>query len=99
VVVKDSAGVERAAPLFFAAPGQLNFQLPPGTTTGAALMTVTSGDGSISLGTTEVAQVAPGLFAANTNGQGWLCVCAATVRRVSSRWHASIQRVLSAIVR
>jgi uncharacterized protein (TIGR03437 family) len=70
VKVKDSAGVERSAPLFFVAPGQVNYQIPPGTAAGAASVTITSGDGLISSGTATIASVAPGLFTANASGQG-----------------------------
>lgn len=70
VLVKDSAGTERAAPLFFVAPGQINYLAPSGTLNGSASVTVTSGDGTISRGTLNVATVAPGLFAANANGRG-----------------------------
>jgi uncharacterized protein (TIGR03437 family) len=34
VKVRDSAGVERSAPLFFVSPNQINYQLPPGTASG-----------------------------------------------------------------
>lgn len=70
VKVKDSAGTERLAPLFFVSPGQINHQIPPGTAVGTATMTVTSGNGTISIGTTQIASVAPGIFSANSSGQG-----------------------------
>ncbi|MEO6725302.1 MAG: PKD domain-containing protein, partial [Blastocatellia bacterium] len=70
VKVKDSAGTERLAPLFFVSPGQINHQIPPGTAIGAATVTVTSGNGTISTGTAQIAIVAPGLFSANSSGQG-----------------------------
>jgi uncharacterized protein (TIGR03437 family) len=92
VLIKDSAGVERAAPLFFAAPGQINFQLPPGTANGAAIVTVTNGNGSVSLGTTEIAQVAPGLFAANANGQGVAVAVALRVRGDGSQSFEPVAR-------
>ncbi len=79
MAVKDSAGVERQAPLFFVAPSQINYQLPPGTANGEATVMVTSGDNKISIGSVRVAGVAPGVFTANANGQG---VAAATVLRV-----------------
>jgi hypothetical protein len=44
VMVKDSAGRERLSPLFFVAPAQVNFQIPPGTASGNATITVTSGN-------------------------------------------------------
>jgi uncharacterized protein (TIGR03437 family) len=81
VMVKDSAGVERLAPLFFVAPQQINYQLPPGTANGLAVVTVTSGDNKISGGFVQVSRVAPGVFAANANGQG---VAAATILRVKA---------------
>lgn len=70
VRVKDSAGTERSAQLFFVSPGQINYLMPAGLANGPATVTVTSGDGSISIGVIQVATVAPGLFAANANGQG-----------------------------
>ncbi|MGH9936848.1 MAG: hypothetical protein ACREAM_11420, partial [Blastocatellia bacterium] len=81
VKVKDSAGVERAAPLFFVSPGQINFLIPPGTANGVAMITGASGDGAVSMGNVNIAPVAPGLFAANANGQG---VAAATALRVKA---------------
>jgi len=70
VKVKDSAGVERAAPLFFVSPNQINYQMPPGTDAGAAMVTIASSSGTTSTATTQIAAVAPGLFTANANGQG-----------------------------
>ncbi len=70
VKVRDSAGVEREAPLFFVSPNQVNYQIPADTAAGTAAVTVTSGDGKFATGTMQVATVAPGLFAANSDGQG-----------------------------
>lgn len=70
IKVKDSAGVERDAPLFFVAPQQINYLIPPGTANGAATVTVTSGDGTLSQGTINIVSAAPGWFTANANGQG-----------------------------
>jgi uncharacterized protein (TIGR03437 family) len=70
VRVRDSAGVERPAPLFFVAPEQINYLLPAGLAPGAATVTVTSGDNNLSLATVTIAAVAPGIFTANSNGQG-----------------------------
>lgn len=79
VKVKDSAGVERLAPLFFVAPNQINYLMPAGAPSGAATVTVTSGDGTISAGEAPIASVAPALFTANSSGQG---VAAAVALRV-----------------
>lgn len=81
VKVRDSAGIERFAPLFFVAPTQVNYQIPPGTAAGAATVTVISGDGSVSIGTATIGSVAPGVFAASANGQG---PAAAVVLRVKA---------------
>ncbi len=70
VKVKDSAGTERLAPLFFVAPTQVNYQIPPNTALGVAQITITSGDGKVSNASVPVVAVAPGLFAANANAQG-----------------------------
>ncbi|MBX3276416.1 MAG: IPT/TIG domain-containing protein [Acidobacteria bacterium] len=70
VQVRDSNGDSRQAPLFFVAPGQINFQIPPGTALGAAVVTVTSADGSVSQGTVQIASAAAGIFAANSDGSG-----------------------------
>jgi uncharacterized protein (TIGR03437 family) len=70
VLVRDSAGTERAAPLFFVSPDQVNFQAPPGTAAGPANLNIVSGDGSVAAGTIQIASIAPGLFSANSNGQG-----------------------------
>lgn len=81
VIVKDSAGVERPAPLFFISPAQVNYQVPPGTATGAATIIAFNGSGSSSTGSVQIVNAAPGLFSANANGQG---VAAAVVLRVKA---------------
>jgi len=92
VKVRDSAGVTRDAPLFFVAPPQVNYLIPVGAAAGAATVTITSGDGTISTGAARIASVAPGLFSANANGQG---VAAAVVLRIN----ANGDRVYEAISR
>lgn len=70
VVVRDSAGVERLAPLFFVAPTQVNYQVPVGTASGTATVIITAGNGLVATGAIEVNRVAPSLFTANANGRG-----------------------------
>jgi uncharacterized protein (TIGR03437 family) len=70
VRVTDSAGISRQAPLFFVSPTQVNYQVPAAAAAGLATVTVTSGDGSISVGTEVIAAVAPGLFTSNGDGVG-----------------------------
>ena len=69
VRVRDSLGAERAAPLFFVSPGQINFQVPPMTEPGMATISVTGPSGGAT-GEFEVWRTAPGLFTANADGQG-----------------------------
>jgi uncharacterized protein (TIGR03437 family) len=70
VSIKDSGGVARPAPIAFVSPGQVNFQVPAQTASGPATATIMSSDGTVSTGAVLIAAVAPGLFAANSNGQG-----------------------------
>jgi uncharacterized protein (TIGR03437 family) len=79
VTVTDSANVERLAPLFFVAPSQVNYQVPPGAADGAATVTVAVNGNIVGAGTMTIAKVAPGLFSANANGQG---AAAAVVLRI-----------------
>jgi len=58
------------APLFFVSPNQVNYQMPPGTAAGPATVTVTSATGATLSGATQIAALAPGIFTANSNGQG-----------------------------
>ncbi|MBL8206086.1 MAG: hypothetical protein JNM09_17755 [Blastocatellia bacterium] len=70
VMVRDSQGTERLAPLFFAGPGQVNYQIPAGTADGTATIIVRNSLGETSSGTLRVGAVAPGLFTGNVNGSG-----------------------------
>ncbi len=70
VMVRDSLNVERAAPLFFAGPGQVNYQIPPGTADGTASIIVRNSLSETSSGTLRIGAVAPGLFTGNANGSG-----------------------------
>ncbi len=69
VKVRDSAGVERLAPLFFVSSGQVNYQVPPGSAPGLALVTTSNSNGALSRGDLIVATIAPGFFTANSNGR------------------------------
>jgi uncharacterized protein (TIGR03437 family) len=79
LMIKDSAGMTSQAPLFFVSANQINYQIPENTALGAAMITVTASDGTISTGSIEITPLAPGLFAANANGAG---AAAAQVLRV-----------------
>lgn len=68
--VRDSAGVERLAPLFSVGPTQINFQIPSGISTGAATLTLLKDGASVSASAAPITSVAPGIFTANSNGEG-----------------------------
>ena len=70
VTVTDSEGVARLAALFFVSSGQINFLIPEETAEGLATITVTDSEGRQSSATINIVSVAPGLFSANSNGEG-----------------------------
>lgn len=90
VIVRDSLGIERRAPLFFVSPDQVNYQMPAGTAAGRVTVIIASGDGSVSAGEVTTANVAPSLFAANSNGQG---IAAAVLLRVKADGSQSYEAV------
>jgi uncharacterized protein (TIGR03437 family) len=80
VNIKDSAGTERPAPLFFVSPTQINYLMPAGTAAGAGTTAITR-EGAMALtGSVNVNPVVPGLFSANASGEG---PAAAVVFRVA----------------
>ena len=81
VRVRDAAGTERTAPLFFISPTQINFQIPSGTSTGSATILVLLNGNTVGQGTITIETVAPALFTANASGQG---VPAAVVYRIKA---------------
>jgi len=70
VRVRDSAGVERAAPLFYVSPRQVNFLVPAGTAAGIATIIVSSASQLSIVGMVLVEPVAPSVFSANSSGRG-----------------------------
>jgi uncharacterized protein (TIGR03437 family) len=80
VKMRDSSGTERLAGLFFVAPTQVNYQIPAGTRAGIVTVTITAGDGTVSMATEYVTSIAPGLFTANANGSGVPAAYAIRVR-------------------
>jgi len=88
VKVKDAAGVEHLCPEYYVSPGQVNYFLPKDIAIGAATVTITSSDRTVSIGTMQVAAVAPGLFMLNANG-----LAAAVVLRVKPGNVQSVENV------
>ncbi|MBK9708937.1 MAG: DUF1800 family protein [Acidobacteria bacterium] len=68
--VKDSLGVERAAPLIFVSPNQVNFQVPARTATGSAVISALKNNVVISTASVMITATAPGLFSADASGRG-----------------------------
>jgi uncharacterized protein (TIGR03437 family) len=79
VTIKDSTNTDRQADLFFVAPTQINYVIPPETALGQATVTVNTTSGNVSVGTIQVTALSPGLFSANSSGSG---VAAAQTLRV-----------------
>lgn len=67
--VRDSAGVERPAQLFFVSQGQVNLLIPPDTAVGAATLRVIHATARLGV-PIQIARVAPGLYSANSTGRG-----------------------------
>ncbi|HKX29757.1 MAG TPA: SBBP repeat-containing protein [Blastocatellia bacterium] len=70
VNIRDSAGAELSASLFFVGPEQINYLLPSETALGQALVTIVRGEDVISAGLINVAAVRPGLFSVDANSRG-----------------------------
>lgn len=94
--IRDSAGFQRDAPLFYVSPGQVNYLIPAGTENGAASVTIISGNGAVSAGSVNIVSVAPGLFSANANGQGVPAAVAFRIRANGSQSFEPISRFDSA---
>lgn len=90
VKVKDSLGVERAAPLFFVSPTQVNYQIPAGTARGLATIAITNASGETSLSTVQIGTTAPGLFTANATGKGLVAAVALRVKADGSQSYEAI---------
>jgi uncharacterized protein (TIGR03437 family) len=90
LLVRDAAGVERPAPLFYVSPQQVNYQIPPGTAPGRASLTLTSAAGIVSVGSITVAGIAPGLFSLDGSGRG---LAAAYVLRVKASGEVTGEQV------
>jgi uncharacterized protein (TIGR03437 family) len=66
VRLKDSAGVERLAPMLYASPQQVNYVVPSGTALGDATVTISSSGGVTSTATVRIETTAPELFSVGT---------------------------------
>ena len=58
------------ASLFFVAPSQVNFLIPPAAQTGNAVIEIIAADGALSRGALNLSSVAASLFTSNASGTG-----------------------------
>jgi uncharacterized protein (TIGR03437 family) len=70
VKVRDSAGIERFARLWFVSPSQINYQVPEQTALGQATVLVTRSSQTVASGSVQIDRAAPGLFTMNADGRG-----------------------------
>jgi uncharacterized protein (TIGR03437 family) len=70
VTLTDGSGVALPMPLLYISPTQINAQVPPGAATGTGSFKVTAPMGRPQKAAIAIAGVAPGLFSANSSGQG-----------------------------
>ncbi|MGE0882239.1 MAG: matrixin family metalloprotease [Blastocatellales bacterium] len=80
VRLRDNSGQELLAPLFFASPTQINFQIAPGLLPGTMLVKVGNNESFVSTGSLFLESVAPGLFSASGNGQGLAAAVALRIK-------------------
>ncbi len=71
IIIRDRAGFEHTAPLFFVSPTQINFQIPAAAATGLATVTIRSNSGRTSQSIIEITDTAPSLLSADSSGQGF----------------------------
>lgn len=90
VRIRDAAGIETMAPLFFVSPLQVNYHLPAGVAPGRAIVSIINGQGVVSSGSVMIARVSPGLFTLDGSGRG---LVAAYIQRNSSNGQVSYEQV------
>jgi len=92
VLIKDSAGMERASPLLFVSPAQINYLIPPDASTGWATVKVMREERTAACGGVMISAVAPGLFSADASGQGVASGVALRVKPNGSQSYEAIAR-------
>ncbi len=92
VRVRDRAGKESLAPLFFVSPTQINYQVPLGTAIGLANVIVTNRSGVVSTEVINVVSVAPGVFTADASGRGLPAAVVLRIRADGSQVYEDIYR-------
>ncbi len=101
ISIRDSAGTERLAPIFYVSPTQINYLIPKECARGNAIVTLTQNGVLSTTGTVSISDLAPGLFSASSDGKG---LAAANAVRVSNgvqkdeaivRWDATLSRFVA----
>jgi len=69
VTLTDANGGVFPAPLFYVSPNQVNWLVPAGAASGVASVTLANATSTFT-GTAAIASTAPGLYTANSTGQG-----------------------------
>ncbi len=70
ISVKDSAGVQQQAALYYASPSQINYLIPDTAAVGAATVSVSVGGQVVATGPLKLVPVAPSIYTVNMNGVG-----------------------------
>ena len=91
VRIKDGVCAEHLASLFFVSSGQINYLFPPSAASGAGTVSVFNEAGAVSVAAVQISKTAPGLFAANANGQG---VAAASVFRIKANGQQQYEKAV-----
>lgn len=91
VRIKDSACIERLAPLFFVSPTQINYLIPSGTAFGPATISVFNEAGAVSIANVQIDRVSPGLFSANSNGRD---AAAASLLRLKANGNQVYEKIV-----
>lgn len=85
VRVRDAAGKESAASLYFVSPQQVNFVLGPNLPPGPARVELRRSGRTVATGAVLIEDVASALFSANGDGEGVAAALAVTVKPDGSR--------------
>jgi uncharacterized protein (TIGR03437 family) len=85
----------QAAGLFFVSPSQVNYVIPSNVASGTATVQITSGDGTVSTGTVQLAQVAPGIFSGNADGEGVPAAYLVRVKADNSVSYESVSQLVN----
>ncbi len=70
VSVQDAAGATALAPLVYVSPGQVNWVIPSGLTSGPATVTITSNSATVGTDIVEIESISPSIFTVTGTGTG-----------------------------